>query len=106
LARAPVSKTGGWGFETLHPCQVVAGAAAKIPLQPFYPKEDTRVAFAPAKFVRDVRAEAAKVTWPSRRETGITTLMVVIMAVLTAIFFLLVDQVIGFAVRQLFAGTT
>ncbi|MEJ0047955.1 MAG: preprotein translocase subunit SecE [Rhodospirillales bacterium] len=64
------------------------------------------MAFAPAKFVREVRAEAAKVTWPSRRETGITTLMVVIMAVLTAIFFLLVDQVIGFAVRQLFAGTT
>jgi preprotein translocase subunit SecE len=64
------------------------------------------VAFAPAKFVRDVRAEAAKVTWPSRRETSITTLMVVIMAVLTAIFFLLVDQVIGYAVRQLFAGTT
>ena len=64
------------------------------------------MAFAPAKFVRDVRAEAAKVTWPSRRETSITTLMVVIMAVLTAIFFLLVDQVIGFAVRQLFAGTT
>ena len=64
------------------------------------------MAFAPAKFVRDVRAEAAKVTWPSRRETGMTTLMVVIMAVFTAIFFLLVDQVIGFAVRQLFAGTT
>ena len=64
------------------------------------------MAFAPAKFVRDVRAEAAKVTWPSRRETSITTLMVVIMAVLTAIFFLLVDQVIGYAVRQLFAGTT
>ena len=64
------------------------------------------MAFAPAKFVREVRAEAAKVTWPSRRETGMTTLMVVIMAVFTAIFFLLVDQVIGFAVRQLFAGTT
>ena len=64
------------------------------------------MAFAPAKFVREVRAEAAKVTWPSRRETSITTLMVVIMAVLTAIFFLLVDQVIGYAVRQLFAGTT
>ena len=64
------------------------------------------MAFAPAKFVREVRAEAAKVTWPSRRETGITTLMVVIMAVLTAIFFLLVDQVIGFLVRLLFAGTT
>ena len=63
------------------------------------------MAFAPAKFVRDVRAEAAKVTWPSRRETGMTTLLVVVMAVLTAVFFLAVDYVIGFGVRALFAGT-
>jgi preprotein translocase subunit SecE len=63
------------------------------------------VAFAPAKFVRDVRAEAARVTWPSRRETGMTTLLVVVMAVLTAVFFLAVDYVIGFGVRALFAGT-
>jgi len=64
------------------------------------------VAFAPIKFAREVRAEAAKVTWPSRRETGMTTMWVIILAVFTAIFFLLVDQVIGFGVRQLFAGTT
>lgn len=64
------------------------------------------MAFAPAKFLREVRAEASRVTWPSRRETGITTLMVLIMAVLTAVFFLAVDQVIGFAVRALFASTT
>ena len=63
------------------------------------------MAFAPAKFVRDVRAEAAKVTWPSRRETGMTTLLVIVMAVLTAVFFLAVDYVIGFGVRALFAGT-
>jgi len=63
------------------------------------------VAFAPAKFVRDVRAEAAKVTWPSRKETGITTIMVLAMAVLTAIFFLGVDQIIGLAVRTLFASS-
>ena len=63
------------------------------------------MAFAPAKFVRDVRAEAARVTWPSRRETGMTTLMVLIMAVLTAVFFLAVDYVIGFGVRALFAGS-
>ena len=64
------------------------------------------MAFAPIKFAREVRAEAAKVTWPSRRETGMTTMWVIILAVFTAIFFLLVDQVIGFGVRQLFAGTT
>jgi preprotein translocase subunit SecE len=63
------------------------------------------VAFAPAKFVREVRAEAARVTWPSRRETGMTTLLVVVMAVLTAVFFLVVDYVIGFGVRALFAGS-
>ena len=63
------------------------------------------MAFAPAKFVRDVRAEAAKVTWPSRKETGLTTLMVLIMAVLTAVFFLLVDWAIGFGVHSLFAGS-
>jgi preprotein translocase subunit SecE len=63
------------------------------------------VAFAPAKFVRDVRAEAARVTWPSRRETGMTTLLVLVMAVLTAVFFLAVDYVIGFGVRALFAGS-
>jgi preprotein translocase subunit SecE len=64
------------------------------------------VAFAPAKFVRDVRAEAAKVTWPSARETGMTTLMVLIMSVITALFFLAVDYVIGACVRFLFATTT
>jgi len=61
------------------------------------------VAFAPAKFLRDVRAEAGKVTWPSRRETGLTTVMVLIMALLTAVFFTAVDGVIGFGVRTLFA---
>ncbi len=63
------------------------------------------MAFAPVKFLREVRAEAAKVTWPSRRETGITTLMVLVLSVITAVFFLVVDQVIGFGVRALFAGT-
>ena len=64
------------------------------------------MAFAPAKFVRDVRAEAAKVTWPSARETGLTTLMVLIMSVITAAFFLLVDSTIGFGVRLLFSTTS
>jgi preprotein translocase subunit SecE len=62
------------------------------------------LAFAPIKFLRDVRVEAGRVTWPSRRETGITTVMVLIMAVLVAAFFLAVDQVIGFGVRALFAN--
>jgi preprotein translocase subunit SecE len=56
-----------------------------------------------AQFIREVRQEAAKVTWPTRRETMISTAMVMIMVVLAALFFLLVDQILGFGVR-LFLG--
>ena len=56
----------------------------------------------PGKFVREVRSEMAKVTWPSRRETLITTALVFAMAALAAVFFFVVDQVIGVGVRALF----
>ena len=48
----------------------------------------------PLKFIQDVRSEVAKVVWPTRREVFLTTVMVFIMATLTAIFFALVDLVI------------
>ena len=48
----------------------------------------------PFKFLQEVRAEASKVTWPTRRETIITTVMVFIMVFVSAIFFLAADQVI------------
>jgi preprotein translocase subunit SecE len=53
----------------------------------------------PAQFVREVRQEMARVTWPTRKETAITTAMVLAMSVAAALFFFLVDQVLGFAVR-------
>ena len=49
----------------------------------------------PFEFLQQVRAEAAKVTWPTRRETLITTMMVVLMAVFASVFFLVSDQVIS-----------
>ncbi|MEQ9643395.1 MAG: preprotein translocase subunit SecE [Alphaproteobacteria bacterium] len=55
----------------------------------------------PAEFVRQVRQETSKVTWPTRKETAITTTMVFIMATLAAIFFLLIDQVLSWGVRLL-----
>ena len=55
----------------------------------------------PVEFVREVRAEVAKVTWPTRRETMVTTSMVFIFVVIAAIFFLVADKIIGFAVRTL-----
>jgi preprotein translocase subunit SecE len=48
----------------------------------------------PLQFVQQVRAEVNKVVWPTRREVLLTTLMVFIMATLTAIFFALVDLAI------------
>ena len=53
------------------------------------------VAVDPAKFVREVRSEVAKVTWPSRKETGITTAMVFLMVFFCSIFFLAVDFLLG-----------
>lgn len=48
----------------------------------------------PVKFIQEVRAEVSKVVWPTRRETLMTTVMVFIMAALTAIFFSIVDLLI------------
>ena len=45
----------------------------------------------PGQFIREVRQEVAKVTWPTRKETTITTTMVFIMVFLAALFFVLVD---------------
>jgi len=52
----------------------------------------------PFAFLQQVRAETAKVTWPTRRETGITTVMVFVMVFLAAMFFLLVDQLLSLGV--------
>ena len=48
----------------------------------------------PIQFIQQVRAEISKVVWPTRREVFLTTVMVFIMAALTAVFFALVDLLI------------
>jgi len=53
----------------------------------------------PAQFMREVRQEVSKVTWPSRRETGVTTVMVFVMSVIAAVFFLVVDEVISLVIQ-------
>jgi preprotein translocase subunit SecE len=52
------------------------------------------MAFSPFKFLQEVRSETAKVTWPTRRETTITTIMVFVMVALASIFFFAADQII------------
>ncbi len=63
----------------------------------------------PFQFLQQVRAEAGKVVWPSRRETAVSTAMVIAMAFLAAIFFLTADQIISYGVKFLLglgSGTT
>ena len=52
----------------------------------------------PGEFVRQVRQEISRVTWPTRKETIVTTIMVFIMVFIMSIFFLLVDQVLSWGV--------
>ncbi|MGB1547925.1 MAG: preprotein translocase subunit SecE [Alphaproteobacteria bacterium] len=56
----------------------------------------------PAQFIRQVRQEVSKVTWPTRKETGVSTAMVFVMVFLAALFFFLVDQVLSLGVRLIF----
>ena len=55
----------------------------------------------PVKFLQEVRQEVGKVTWPSRQETLISTVMVLAMVALASVFFLAADQVIAWAVQAL-----
>jgi preprotein translocase subunit SecE len=52
----------------------------------------------PFKFMQEVRAEAQKVTWPTRRETAVTTAMVFVMVAIASVFFLVADQIMRFLV--------
>jgi preprotein translocase subunit SecE len=55
----------------------------------------------PVEFFRQVRTEVAKVTWPTRKETTVTTVLVFAMVVLASIFFLAVDSILSTAVTSL-----
>jgi preprotein translocase subunit SecE len=58
----------------------------------------------PTEFVQQVRQEVARVTWPSRKETVVTTVIVFAMVFVAAIFFFLVDQVFSAGVRLVFGA--
>ena len=73
-----------------------AAAAAAARAEAHAPKRP----FNPVLFAREVRAEARKISWPSRRETWITSVMVLIMVVITAVFFFVVDFVLSVSITQ------
>ena len=53
----------------------------------------------PAQFVREVRQELSKVTWPTRKELIVTTASVFAMAIAAALFFFVIDQIIAWVVQ-------
>ena len=55
----------------------------------------------PALFVRQVRQELQKVTWPTRRDTFISSLIVIVLIFLFSIFFLLSDQIWSFSIKKI-----
>ena len=55
----------------------------------------------PGQFIREVRREVSKVTWPTRKETMVTTGMVFVMVFLAAMFFFVVDQILSLGVQQI-----
>lgn len=55
----------------------------------------------PTKFFREVRQEVSKVTWPTRKETWTSTVMVLILVVISALFFWVVDGTISLIVRYI-----
>jgi preprotein translocase subunit SecE len=62
---------------------------------------DTKPKVSPFQFIQQVRQEVSKVTWPTRRETLITTIMVFIMVTFASLFFFVVDQAISLVIRFL-----
>ncbi|MFZ5671364.1 MAG: preprotein translocase subunit SecE [Pseudomonadota bacterium] len=58
----------------------------------------------PLEFLQEVRQEAKKITWPTRKETMITTVMVLIMVVLASVFFLVVDAILKWGVEKMLFG--
>jgi len=56
----------------------------------------------PFTFLQQVRAEISKVVWPTRRETAVTTVMALVFVFITAVFFFLVDQLLGYGTGLVF----
>jgi preprotein translocase subunit SecE len=94
--KAEMTKTSGLVPSALRR----GGPAPAAPVRVTQPPEPRRP-FNPMQFLREVRAEARKVTWTSWKETWITSVMVGIMVVMTAMFFFAVDAGLGAVVSML-----
>jgi len=89
------AKTPGGRRTVGNQTAAAAQGAATVAVDAPAPKKKT----SPAQFFSQVRAEARKIVWPSRKETWITSVMVFIMVLIASAFFWIVDMGLGFASR-------
>ncbi len=54
-----------------------------------------------AEFFRETKREIAKVTWPNRKEISVTTVLIIVFAIITGVFFLVVDSALGLIVSKI-----
>ncbi|MEO6377302.1 MAG: preprotein translocase subunit SecE [Caulobacteraceae bacterium] len=100
MAKNPGAPTKGRpARRTPAPARPAASSAPVVAAPAPAPVAKPRIG--PAQFAREVRAETRKITWPSWKETWITSVMVFIMVVVTSVFFLLVDGGLSFLIQQL-----
>ncbi|HEX4710171.1 preprotein translocase subunit SecE [Phenylobacterium sp.] len=94
MARKPGSSPQAIRNRAAKTAAVMASPSASA-LAP--PKKRTSL----AQFAREVRSEARKITWTTRRETWITSVMVAIMVVVAMVFFWLVDAGVSLSINQI-----
>src|SRR5579885_2989591 len=97
--RSPKPGVGGSSPSTpARPAGVEIERAKDQAMSDQAPAEVRRKRVSPFRFLQEVREETRKVTWPSRKETMITTAMVFVMVAIASVFFLVSDQIIRIAV--------
>jgi len=70
-------------------------SATKTTVTTKAPKEAAKIKRSPAEFVRQVKQEVSRVAWPTRKESTVSTIMVIILVIITSVFFLVSDMIIS-----------
>ena len=91
------AKTPGGRRTTGTKTAAAAQGAATVAVDAPAPKKKTSI----PQFISEVRAEARKIVWPSRKETWITSVMVFIMVLIAAVFFWIVDLGLGWSIEKI-----
>ena len=101
MARTPGARPSATKARTSGPKAQPVAVATSAPVAKTAQADPPRKPVSPAQFMREVRTEMRRITWTTRKETWITSVMVFIMVVVSAVFFLVVDQGLGAGMQAL-----